>query len=222
MLDVILWVFLLFAFFAVPKGLWGVWFLIGHPLRGVLGQILLKFLPKTHEIVEDIDLSEISHQEMSVEKLTEKIKFDLSIQFMNKSQESKNWQLMYSIATGLIYVFDVLTFCIAFYQFQGQPGREHADVIMLIMTLTFLVIDVYYFTWVLSLKGKLPPDMACFVSDAVLGYTKKMSRELWHNLDSGARTKVEAAKNKFRQKKDQQRIQDNEAREEAKKQAKNA
>lgn len=85
MLDVILWVFLLFAFFAVPKGLWGVWFLVGHPLRGVLGQILLKFLPKTHEIVEDIDLSEISHQEMSVEKLTEKIKFDLSIQFMNKS-----------------------------------------------------------------------------------------------------------------------------------------
>ena len=41
--------------------------------------VLLKYLPKTHEIVEDIDLSEISHEEISVEKIAEKIKFDLSI-----------------------------------------------------------------------------------------------------------------------------------------------
>ncbi len=93
---------------------------------------------------------------------------------------------------------------------------------MLALTLTFLVIDVYYFTWVLSLKGKLPPDQACFVSDAILGYTKKMSRELMHNLDNGTRSKVEAAKNRFRQKKDNQRIQENESREEAKKQAQDA
>ena len=117
MIDVLLWVFTLFSFFAVPASLWGVWFLAGHPVRGVLGVILLKFLPKTHEIVEDIDLSDIPHAEMSVEKLTEKIKFDLSIQFMNKSQESKNYQLFYSLTTALIYVFDILTFCIAFYNF---------------------------------------------------------------------------------------------------------
>ena len=72
----------------------------------------------------------------------------------------------------------------------------------MIFALIFLVVDVYYFTWVLSLKGKLPPDMACFVSDAVLGYTKKMSRELMHNLDSGARSRLEDAKNKFSRKKD--------------------
>lgn len=44
-LDVLLWVVLLFSFFAVPKGLYGVWFLAGHPARGVLGMLLLKFLP---------------------------------------------------------------------------------------------------------------------------------------------------------------------------------
>ena len=81
----LLWGILLLTFFAVPKSLWGVWLLIGHPIRGVLGIILLKFLPKTHEIVEDIDLSDLPHAEMSVEKLADKIKFDLSVQFMNKS-----------------------------------------------------------------------------------------------------------------------------------------
>ena len=81
----------------------------------------------------------------------------------------------------------MLTFCIAFYEFQGVPGYEHADVVMLIMTMIFIGIDVYYFLWVLSLKGKLPPDMAVFVSDAVLGYTKKMNRELGWNLNPAQR-----------------------------------
>ena len=47
--------------------------------------ILLKYLPQTHEIVQDIDLSDVHHADISVEKLMEKLKFDLSIQFMNKS-----------------------------------------------------------------------------------------------------------------------------------------
>lgn len=89
-MDVFLWVFLLFAFFAVPGNLWAVFFVVGHPIRGVLGMILLKYLPKTHEIVEDIDLTEMPQSEMTVEKLTDKIKFDLSVQFMNRSQETKN------------------------------------------------------------------------------------------------------------------------------------
>ena len=134
---------------------------------------------------------------MTVEKITDKIKFDLSVQFMNRSDETKTKQLYYSIATALIYIVDIFCFCLAFYKFTGVPMHEHADVIMLFLTLTFLVIDAYYFTWVLSLKDKLPPEIAAFAGDAILGYSKKMSTELWHNLDQGAREKLEAARNKF-------------------------
>lgn len=193
----LIWITLLFTFFAVPKGLWTTWLLSGHPARGVLGMILLRFFPKTHEIAEDIELSDIKQEEMSVEKLTAKIKFDLSIQFMIKSQESRNWQLIYSAATALIYIFDILTFCLAFYEFQSVPGNEHADVIMLVMTLTYMAIDAYYFLWVMNLKNKLPPDMACFVSDAVLGYVKKMHRELAYNLEPAERKLIEDAKNRL-------------------------
>ena len=182
--------------------------------------ILLRFFPKTHDIVEDIDLSDIKQEEMSVEKLTAKIKFDLSIQFMIKSQESRNWQLFYSAATALIYIFDILTFCLAFYEFQSVPGNEHADVIMLVMTLTYMTIDAYYFLWVMNLKNKLPPDMACFVSDAIMGYVKKMHRELAYNLEPAERKQIEDAKNRLSMKQNQRRIQQNEIKEEAKKNAK--
>ena len=55
------------------------------PSEASLGMLLLKFMPKTHEIVEDIDLSDIRHEEISVERLTKQIKFDLSVIFMIKS-----------------------------------------------------------------------------------------------------------------------------------------
>ena len=36
--------------------------------------------------------------------------------------------------------------------------------------------------------------MGTFVSDAVLGYTKKLTRELYHNLDRNDRPNVQAAR----------------------------
>ena len=193
-----------------------MWFLAGHPVRGFLGMLVLRQLPKTHEIAEDVDLDDIRQEEMSVEKLASKMKFDLSIQFMLRAGESKNWMLFYSMATGLVYIFDLLTFCVAFYQFQGVVGYEHTDVIMLFATILWLGIDVYYFMWVMSLKNKLPPDMACFVSDAVLGYAAKMNRELKYNLDPADRAKVDDAKNKLAQKQNTRNVEKAEVKDAAK------
>ena len=51
MLDVILWIFLLFCFFAVPKGAWPMWFLAGHPVRGFLGMLVLQRVPSMYVFV---------------------------------------------------------------------------------------------------------------------------------------------------------------------------
>jgi len=78
-IDIFLWGFLFLCFFAIPAHLWPVWFLIGHPVRGALGMLLLKNLPNTHDLVQDIDLSDMPQKDMTLEKLSEKIKFDLSV-----------------------------------------------------------------------------------------------------------------------------------------------
>ena len=105
--------------------------------------------------------------------------------------------MFYSAATALMYIFDVLSFCIGFYFFQKNDGHEHADIILLCITITFLLIDGYYFTWVLSLKAKVPPEMACYISDAILGYTKKMALELSFNLSPEQRAKERDARQAF-------------------------
>lgn len=68
------------------------------------------------------------------------------------------------------------------------------------ITIYFLASTAYYLLWVLNLKTKMPPDMAAFIVDAVLGYSKKMYRELDHNLTPAERARVQDAKNALAQK----------------------
>ena len=72
-----------------------------------------------------------------------------------------------------------------------MAGHEHSEMIMLFATLYNFGLDLFYFIWVLTLRGRLPPSMGSFVSDAVFGYTKKLTRELYANLDKTQRPVVE-------------------------------
>ena len=107
----------------------------------------------------------------------------------------------YSIVTAVCYLFDGICFIYAFKKF-SEPGDEYAELLLLMTTLVNFTIDVYYFIWVVNLKQKLPPKIGAFVSDAILGYTQKMTRELYHGLDRGARSGVESAKTKLKDAKD--------------------
>ena len=99
---------------------------------------------------------------------------------------------LYTIVTAVCYLMDGLCFISAFRWF-SVPGNEHAELLLLMATLLNFTIDVYYFIWVLNLKQKLPPKIGSFVSDAVLGYSTKMKRELFYNLDHGVRGGVQDA-----------------------------
>ena len=54
---------------------------------------------------------------------------------------------------------------------------------MLFATLFNFGIDMFYFMWVMVLRGRLPGTQGALISDAVFGYTKKLTRELYGNLD---------------------------------------
>ena len=183
------------CFFASPGKLAIVWLTIFHLPRGLLGFCLLKFLPRSHDIVQDLDFDEIQGN-LTIEKLYERIKFSLSVQFMNQAQASRFWMLGYSVSTAVCYLFDGICFIYAFKKF-SEAGNEYAELLLLMATLLNFTIDVYYFIWVINLKQKLPPKIGSFVSDAILGYTQKMTRELYQGLDRGARSSVEGARKKL-------------------------
>ena len=116
---------------------------------------------------------------MSVETVSEKIKFTLSVQFMLMAENCKKWLTLYSLLTIICYILDGLTFIIVLRQFSKVAGHEHSEMIMLFATLFNFSLDLFYFIWVMTLRGRLPASMGGFVSDAVFGFTKKLTRELY-------------------------------------------
>jgi len=110
--------FALFVLFCTAPGSMGIiWLTITHVPRGVVGGFLLKNLPKSHEIIEDLCFDDIPQAQMSVETVTEKIKFSLSVQFMIMAESNKKWLTIYSLLTALCYMLDGLTFIIVLRQF---------------------------------------------------------------------------------------------------------
>ena len=78
-LEMSLFIALFFIFCSAPGLLAAIWLTAPHLPRGVLGFIVLRYLPQTHEIVEGIDLSDLPRSSLTVEKLQEKIHYSLTI-----------------------------------------------------------------------------------------------------------------------------------------------
>lgn len=60
-LEVTIFVTLLLVFFAAPSLMGVIWLTIAHLPRGILGFILLKYIPQSHEIIDNMDLEELPH-----------------------------------------------------------------------------------------------------------------------------------------------------------------
>ena len=131
---------------------------------------------------------------MSVETVSEKIKFSLSVQFMLMAESNKKWLTLYSLLTAICYMLDGLTFLIVLRQFAKVAGGEHSEMILLFACLSYFAIDLSYFLWVMLLRGRLPPSIGGVISDAVFGYTRRLIRELYSNLDQNQRGMVEETK----------------------------
>ena len=77
MLEVTLFVTLFFVFCAAPSLLVVFWLTVGHLPRGVLGFFVLRYLPQSHDIVQNLDLESLDHGTLTLDKLQDQIKFTL-------------------------------------------------------------------------------------------------------------------------------------------------
>ena len=101
---------------------------------------------------------------------------------MFEGEDVRKYLLMYSGASCLCYLLDGLNFVITF-MWWSVSGHEYAELIMMWATMINLMLDVYFVVTVHSLKNKLHFSVGSFITDAFLGYTNKMNRELSHALD---------------------------------------
>ena len=65
-------------------------------------------------------------------------------------QEIKKWLLIYSLLTVVCYMTDGLNFVIQ-YRWFSVPGHEHSELVLLVATIFYFGLDLYYIFWVMML-----------------------------------------------------------------------
>ena len=124
-----------------------IWLHIGHFARGIIGFMILNRLPKSHDVVDELEIPETNDgSHYSIESITSLLKETVSKTFIRQVEACRRLLLAYAVLTWLCLMFDLIEFLIHYVRF-GYEGNEHSDLAMLFLTLIFLGFDVFYLAW---------------------------------------------------------------------------
>ena len=84
----------------------------------------------------------------------------------------------YFILTIICIVFDTIGFIAELVRFGKLEGDERADVLLLVTSYVFLIIDFYYVCWVQSVRMNLPKKLQEYSTSAMYGFGTKFKREM--------------------------------------------
>ena len=161
-------------FVSSPKDMAYIWMHLFHIPRSIIGLLLLKRLPRSHDIVDQLQMPP-GH--VSLEQLQTILKDSVSQIFINYTESCRHFLVTYMSLTIVCLFIDVIDFIVQFVRF-GRQGDEYSEIMMLFLVLVFLGVDLVYFIWGFSVKSKFRPDIAQYLSKAVFGFASIMKQQL--------------------------------------------
>lgn len=84
-------------------------FHIIHSLRGFVGIIILKMIPRSHDIIAKIEINE---NQVSLKDIESLVRLKINVAFSTYVESSKNILCCYSIITQIAMIFDTIDFFI--------------------------------------------------------------------------------------------------------------
>jgi hypothetical protein len=169
-------------FIGSPKNMGYIWLHIGHTARGIIGFILLNRLPKSHDIIDELDIPETNDgSHYTLDSITALLKSSVSKIFIRYIEDCRKWILSYACLTSLCLLFDLIEVLIHYVRF-GYPGSEHSDLAMLALSLIFLGLDIFYLAWAMQVRDKFPTNISEGVRQALFGKMEKINLELYESV----------------------------------------
>ena len=169
--EITLWIVGFTLFIASPKDMYLIWFLIVHIAKGILGMILLKRMPKTFEILENV----AQNPNFDESKIIDLIEMEIKDSFLNKWEQNKNLFFFYLISNYINLAIDVIIFIAQVFAF-GKDEWLLMQTCMIFTILIFIITDVIYFLWYLTLQFTFPPEIMNPIKKAVSGSIGDLSK----------------------------------------------
>jgi len=111
-----LWIVGLLMFISSPGNMYLIWVLIIHPVKACFGFSLLKNIPKTYEIIENLT----KNPNFEEDKIMELISTQIRETFLEKWTQNKMKLLWYLISTIIALLVDIVIFIVQVIIF-GNP-----------------------------------------------------------------------------------------------------
>ena len=163
-LEIAIWILGFTLFVASPRDMYLIWFLIIHIAKGTLGMILLNKMPKTYEILESV----AQNPNFDENKIIDLIEMEIKDSFINKWEQNKKLFLLYFGSTCVNLVIDLIIFIAQIFGF-GKDEWLLMQTCMVFTILVFIITDIIYFLWYLTLQFTFPPEIMNPIKKAIFG-----------------------------------------------------
>jgi uncharacterized membrane protein YcjF (UPF0283 family) len=131
-------------------------------------------MPKTHDIIENL----AQNPSFDESKIIELIQKQIRDSFMEKWSANKKHFFAYMVITIVCIVIDFIMFIVQVAVF-GKDEWILMQTCMLFIMVVFIVLDVIYFLWIISLQFTLPEEVLNPIKKAVFGSEGELKRLIW-------------------------------------------
>ena len=135
-LEIFIFFIAIILFFSSTKNMKKVWFFFPHIPKAIIGFLILKHLPKTHEILNKINFDE------DLIKLEENFKSEFISFIKNKESSIKKILAFYFILDTICITFDCVLFCVIAPDF-GEKGREQKFFVLILCDIIYFFLKKY-------------------------------------------------------------------------------
>jgi len=157
-----------------------IWFFTPHVVRGIIGLLIMRGLPTTHDIVKT---ASIPHDErLKIDKVFEYITRAAREALDHFTASTKRNLMLYFGLTLLCGPIDLLCFLASIKGYASEKS-PYADTTLLVASLTLLIVDVFYLSWMNSLSHRVPPYVSAAVAKAAFGVMGYMHAALGETLE---------------------------------------
>lgn len=170
----------LLLFLTDSEELGPIWWFSPHVLRALIGFTILRSLPRTHDIIKNANIHPT--EKMSFEQIFESITRAAQEALDHFTALTRYSLLGYFGLTLLCFAIDLVSLLAAIKDFAGTQS-PYADTTLLMVSLTLVIVDLYYIVWVSSLANRVPPYISAGFTQAVVGTLDFMYQRVGEKLD---------------------------------------
>ena len=181
-----LWFVGFLLFVASPKDMYLIWLLIIHIIKGILGLKLLYNMPRTYEIMENVAKNPNFQEDMIIELIQKQI----NEVFIQKWENNKNKFFGYLVCTIVSVIIDMIIFIAQVAGF-GRDEWILMQTCILTIIVVFIVSDVIYFLWFITLKFTFPEEILQPIQQAVFGSVSGLKTFIFNYIKRGNNNKNE-------------------------------